>query len=57
MESNLSYDKYPFLKEVGIEKENLGCYVNGKWVGDGEAAYSYNPHDGKPIAKIMHGST
>lgn len=26
-----SYEKYPFLKELGIKPENLGAYYDGKW--------------------------
>ena len=39
-----SYEKYPFLKELGIEKENLGAYYNGKWQSSGsEILKSINP--------------
>lgn len=31
----LLFDSYPFLKDLGLEKENLGCY-NGTWCGSGE---------------------
>jgi len=51
-QSDLTYDLYPFLKELGIEKENLGCYYDGNWVGDGDYLTSVNPHDNKPIARI-----
>ncbi len=30
-----SYDKYSFLKELGIEKENLGAFYDGKWQSSG----------------------
>lgn len=34
-DTELSYSKYPFLKELGIEAENHGAYYNGKWTGSG----------------------
>jgi len=52
MESELTYDQYPFLKELGLEKDNLGCTYDGKWVGDGEVYTSVNPHNNKPIARV-----
>jgi aldehyde dehydrogenase family 7 protein A1 len=55
MESNNSdcvYDQYPFLKELGIEKENLGCYNGEKWVGDGDILKCVNPHNNKVVATI-----
>jgi aldehyde dehydrogenase family 7 protein A1 len=57
MESaDLTFDNYPFLKELGLEKDNLGCYYNGKWVGDGDSYTTINPHNGKPIARIRFAS-
>ena len=47
MEQDLTYDNYPFLKEVGIQKENLGCYYAGTWVGDGDILIAVSPHDNK----------
>ena len=43
MMADLTYDKYPFLKELGIEPENFGSYYNGKWQGNGEVLKSINP--------------
>lgn len=40
---NLAYNKYPFLKELGIEPENFGAYYDGKWQGNGEVLQSINP--------------
>jgi aldehyde dehydrogenase family 7 protein A1 len=56
MESELTFDQFPFLKELGLEKDNLGCYYNGKWHGDGPTYTSVNPHNGKPIARIRFAS-
>ena len=51
MESiELEYQKHTFLAELGIEKENQGCYYNGKWTANGEWYHSNNPSSGK--AKI-----
>jgi aldehyde dehydrogenase family 7 protein A1 len=52
MDANLTYDQYPFLKELGIEKENMGTYSHGKWFGNGEWISSVNPHNNQVIAKI-----
>eukprot|EP01112_Ceratiomyxa_fruticulosa_P012609 TRINITY_DN34_c0_g1_i2.p1 TRINITY_DN34_c0_g1~~TRINITY_DN34_c0_g1_i2.p1 ORF type:complete len:510 (-),score=123.20 TRINITY_DN34_c0_g1_i2:61-1590(-) len=49
--AELTFSQYPFLKELGLEEENPGCY-NGKWGGKGELLTSYNPTTGKPIARV-----
>lgn len=56
MESSLAFNKYPFLKELGLSEENLGCYYGGKWQGDGDVFTSVNPHNGEVIAKIRFGT-
>lgn len=50
-DSELTFSNYPFLKELGLETENLGCY-NGKWFASGESYLSYSPVTGKPIARV-----
>lgn len=50
--NNLTYHQYPFLKELGIEEENLGCYRNGEWVGSGPVVTAVNPTNNKPIARV-----
>jgi aldehyde dehydrogenase family 7 protein A1 len=54
MESNgeLTYDNYPFLKELGIEKENLGCFNGKSWCGSGKYMHAVNPTTGKNISRI-----
>jgi aldehyde dehydrogenase family 7 protein A1 len=52
---NLTYGDYPFLKELGIEAENLGVY-NGSWTGSGKSYTTSSPHNGKPIAVIKGGT-
>lgn len=49
--SNLTYSQYPFLAELGLKENNLGCYRNGEWVAsNGGEVTSINPHNNKPIA-------
>jgi len=50
---NMTYNQYPFLKELGIEETNKGCYRNGEWVANGGFVTSYNPSNGKPIARVQ----
>ena len=50
--SDLSYDKYPFLKEIGIDRENLGCYNGKTWSGNGANVSSINPSTGKVLYKF-----
>jgi aldehyde dehydrogenase family 7 protein A1 len=56
MESDLIYDQHPFLKELGLEKDNIGCFYDGKWAADGESHASVNPHNNKPIARVKWGN-
>mmetsp|Transcript_2724 Transcript_2724/g.4628 ORF Transcript_2724/g.4628 Transcript_2724/m.4628 type:complete len:508 (-) Transcript_2724:84-1607(-) len=51
MESELCLKDFEFLKELGIQEVNSGCYRNGEWVGNGGEQTSFNPHTKKPIAK------
>jgi len=50
---SLTYKQYPFLKELGIKEDNKGCYRNGEWVGNGKVITSFNPANGKPIARVQ----
>lgn len=43
MDADLAYDKYPFLKDIGIDRENFGAFYNGKWQGNGELIKSISP--------------
>jgi len=49
--AQLTFADYPFLKDLGLEEENLGCF-NGKWGGSGPVITNYNPATGKPLATI-----
>lgn len=48
----LTFDKYPFLAQLGLKAENFGASLGGSWVGDGEWSTSYNPNTGEAIAKV-----
>jgi aldehyde dehydrogenase family 7 protein A1 len=55
MESKeLTFEKYPFLKDIGLSEDNLGCYNGKKWTGSGETKYSLNPTTGKCIARVKY---
>jgi len=54
--TTLTYNEYPFLKELGLEETNNGVYHSGQWVGNGPEFTSVNPHNNKAIAKIKMGS-
>ena len=56
VESTLTYNDYPFLKELGLEEVNNGVYRGGEWVGNGPEFTSVSPHNNKPLAKIKMGS-
>lgn len=45
--SELTFDQYPFLKELGIQRENFGSFINGQWIGGGEKIYASSPIDNK----------
>ncbi|XP_052183201.1 aldehyde dehydrogenase family 7 member B4 [Diospyros lotus] len=49
--------EYEFLKEIGIEPRNLGCYVNGSWKGSGPTISSVNPANNQAIAEVSEAST
>jgi aldehyde dehydrogenase family 7 member A1 len=51
MES-LTFNQYPFLKELGLSEDNKGCYRNGEWVATGQTVTVVNPSNNKPIARV-----
>jgi len=53
---NLTFNEYPFLKELGLSTDNKGCYSNGKWSGSGQTITSVNPANNKPIARVTMAS-
>jgi aldehyde dehydrogenase family 7 protein A1 len=50
MESELHFEDYPFLKDLGLEKDNLGGFNGSKWVSSDSAVTSVNPHNGHKVA-------
>ena len=53
----LTFADYPFLKEIGIEENNLGCYRDGQWFStDGKEQTSLSPHTNKPVSKTKFAS-
>jgi aldehyde dehydrogenase family 7 protein A1 len=51
--TQLSFNKYPFLKELGLTERNLGLFGNGKWSGSGETILSTSPTTGEAIAEVV----
>ena len=56
MNSDITYNDYPFLKELGIKEKNIGCYCNGQWVAHGEDQPSVNPHNKKVVGHTQLGT-
>ena len=52
-----NYSKYPFLAELGLTTENLGCYRRGEWVGRGPLQVSVNPHNNEKVAATRTSTT
>ena len=46
----LNFNKYPFLRELGLSEQNLGCYRRGEWVGHGVSQTTVNPHNNEKVA-------
>lgn len=53
MEAALTFNDFPFLKELGLEETNKGCYRNGEWVSGEKAFTSKNPNNNKPVANTL----
>ncbi len=53
---SLTFNDYPFLKELGLSEKNLGVYQGGVWSGSGEEVVSVNPANNKPIAVVKMGN-
>ncbi len=51
MENNFTFNKFPFLKELGLDIENSGCYYAGKWGGKGGWYTVNNPTTNEVIFK------
>ncbi len=50
--TTLTFNSYPFLKELGLSELNQGSYRNGQWKGSGVEYTAVNPSNNNPIAKI-----
>lgn len=48
----LTFELYPFLKELNLAPENPGCYYGGKWGGNGPVMTVYNPTNNLPLARV-----
>lgn len=49
--NQFTFEKYDFLKRLGLSVNNKGVY-NGKWTGNGETVVSVNPATDEPIATV-----
>jgi aldehyde dehydrogenase family 7 protein A1 len=54
MDKELTFNKYSFLKDIGLSEDNLGCYTGKRWTGNGETKYAMNPTTGKCIARFKY---
>lgn len=53
---SLTFNQYPFLRELGLSEDNNGCYRDGQWVANGGYVTAVSPADNKPIARVRLGS-
>mmetsp|Transcript_62453 Transcript_62453/g.71640 ORF Transcript_62453/g.71640 Transcript_62453/m.71640 type:complete len:513 (+) Transcript_62453:70-1608(+) len=51
-EQALTFNDFPFLARLGLKEVNQGCF-NGTWCGSGSELTTYNPSNGKAIAKVI----
>lgn len=56
VEQRLTFNDYPFLKDLGLAESNLGCYKEGAFFASGEEILSINPATNLPIAKVKCGT-
>eukprot|EP00252_Welwitschia_mirabilis_P011671 TRINITY_DN2600_c0_g1_i1.p1 TRINITY_DN2600_c0_g1~~TRINITY_DN2600_c0_g1_i1.p1 ORF type:complete len:511 (-),score=86.03 TRINITY_DN2600_c0_g1_i1:188-1720(-) len=56
MGSDFQRSEYQFLRELGLEPHNMGCYVNGVWKANGKTITSVNPSNNQPIATVVEAS-
>jgi len=49
---NLCFDEFPFLKELGLSKVNLGCYNGKEWCAEEKTINSIHPGNNKVVATI-----
>ncbi|XP_059689559.1 alpha-aminoadipic semialdehyde dehydrogenase isoform X2 [Gavia stellata] len=51
----VSQPRYAWLRELGLQEENLGVY-NGRWGGGGQVVTTYCPANNEPIANVRQAS-
>lgn len=49
---NLTFDSYPFLKELDLSYDNAGCFYGGKWASNGPVITISSPTTNLPIARV-----
>jgi aldehyde dehydrogenase family 7 member A1 len=49
--ADFTFDQYPFLSELGLDKTVFGCF-SGDWVGSGSEVPCISPHSGKTISMV-----
>lgn len=49
--------KYPFLKELGIEDTNAGCYDGKEWKASGALTKTYTPITGEELGPMVQVAT
>jgi len=50
--TEFTFEKYPFLKELGLKVDNPGVYAGGKWFGSGPQQVCLNPATEEQIARV-----
>eukprot|EP00262_Sarcandra_glabra_P005543 TRINITY_DN1723_c0_g1_i1.p1 TRINITY_DN1723_c0_g1~~TRINITY_DN1723_c0_g1_i1.p1 ORF type:complete len:509 (-),score=85.18 TRINITY_DN1723_c0_g1_i1:273-1799(-) len=48
--------EYEFLAELGLSHRNQGCFVGGKWRGNGPVVESVDPANNQTIAEVVEAS-
>jgi aldehyde dehydrogenase family 7 protein A1 len=54
--TDLSFDKYPFLKDLGLQAENNVGVFDGEWKASGVSIDSTTPIDNSRIATVQLGT-
>lgn len=52
MDTPLTFSKFGFLAELGLDETNIGGYRAGEWIASGsDEILSNNPHDNQKVAR------
>ena len=54
--SSYSISKYPFLKRLGLEKNNIGCFNGKEWKSNGKTYKIINPSNNDIICNVTWGN-